>query len=259
MEQRTAWEIFKREVEAPFAGWNFQRLTQTGRMQEAPLTWNYASIVKALMNGIDSMLDMGTGGGELFASLQPHPARTFATEGYQPNVGLARANLAPLGIGVIEADGEDVLPFADGTFDLIINRHESYLPSELSRLLKPNGTFVTQQVGGQDNLELNRLLGAPIPPDYLHWNLAYATAQLQDAGFVILQQKEEMSFTRFYDVGAIVYYLKAIEWQIRDFTVEQYAEALLALQKKMEPIGYVDIPNHRFMILAKLGSDSVNK
>lgn len=62
MEQRTAWEIFKREVEAPFAGWNFQRLTQTGRMQEAPLTWNYASIVKALMNGIDSMLDMGTGG-----------------------------------------------------------------------------------------------------------------------------------------------------------------------------------------------------
>ncbi|MCG5251792.1 class I SAM-dependent methyltransferase [Brevibacillus agri] len=250
MNKQKEIEAMRREVEAPFAGWNFQRLTETGRMQEAPLSWNYPSVVKQHMNGIGSMLDMGTGGGELLALLQPHPARTFATEGYAPNVGVARANLEPLGIQVIEVDGEDELPFEDQSFELIINRHESYLPEEILRLLAPGGAFVTQQVGGQDNLELNRLLGAPIPPDYLHWNLAFATEQLREAGFAILLQKEEMSFTRFYDVGAIVYYLKAIEWQIRDFSVEQYAEALLDLQKRMEPLGYVDIPNHRFLIVA---------
>ncbi|MGO4119020.1 class I SAM-dependent methyltransferase, partial [Rhizobium ruizarguesonis] len=167
MNKQKEIEALRREVEAPFSGWNFQRLTETGRMQEAPLSWNYPSVVKQHMNGIGSMLYMGTGGGELLALLQPHPARTFATEGYAPNVGVARANLEPLGIQVIEADGEDELPFEDQSFELIINRHESYLPEEILRLLAPGGAFVTQQVGGQDNLELNRLLGAPIPPDYL--------------------------------------------------------------------------------------------
>ncbi|MGN7469587.1 class I SAM-dependent methyltransferase [Brevibacillus sp. SAFN-007a] len=259
MNQKTGIEAWKREAEAPFAGWDFKRLTETGRMQEAPLSWNYPSMVQRHMNGVSSMLDMGTGGGELLAALKPHPARTVATEGYPPNVGVARANLEPLSIQVIEADGEDVLPFEDHSFELIINRHESYCPEELLRLLAPGGTFVTQQVGGQDNLELNRLLGAPIPPDYLHWKLSFATEQLRKAGFSILLEKEEMTFTRFYDVGAIVYYLKAIEWQIRDFSVERYADALLELQKRMEPLGYVDIPNHRFVIVAKSPANTRNQ
>ncbi|MCM3144117.1 class I SAM-dependent methyltransferase [Brevibacillus sp. MER 51] len=251
MENKDWIKSFQEEVEAPFAGWDFARLTATGRMRDAPLGWNYVNIVKKNMQGIRSMLEMGTGGGELFSKLAPFPQETFATEGYEPNVAVAKAKLEPLGVRVFPVDGEEILPFEDQSLDLIINRHEAYLPSEMKRLLKPGGTFVTQQVGGQDNLELNRLLGAPIPPDYLHWNLAYAVNELEESGLTIVEQKEEMSFSRFYDIGAIVYYLKAIEWQIRDFTVEKYAQALLDLHQKIEAVGYIDIPTHRFLVIAQ--------
>ncbi|WP_312113879.1 class I SAM-dependent methyltransferase [Brevibacillus reuszeri] len=259
MENKDWMKGFQEEIDAPFAGWNFSRLTETGRMQEAPLSWNYSSVVRQKMKGIHSLLDMGTGGGELLGRLQPLPSQTFATEGYLPNVEVARAKLAPLGVHVIQADGEDELPLPDQSLDLIINRHESYLPSEVYRLLKPEGIFITQQVGGKDNQKLNHLLGAPIPTDYLHWNAAFAVNQLKEAGFVILEQKEEEAFTRFYDVGAIVYYLKAIEWQIPDFTIERYATELASLHHDLQAVGYVDIPTHRFLIVAQTQSNPVKK
>jgi hypothetical protein len=33
----------------------------------------------------------------------------------------------------------------------------------------------------------------------------------------VLEQKEEFPVSRFFDIGAIVYYLMAIPWQIPDF------------------------------------------
>lgn len=251
MEKQEWLAYFQKEAEMPFSGWDFSYLTRTGRMVESPYSWNYASIVRKQMKGIQSMLDMGTGGGELLSLLQPFPKKTAATEGYPPNVEVARNRLEPLGVEVVAADGEDRLPFADHSFDLVINRHESYSPHELQRIIAPDGRFVTQQVGGQDNLELNRLLHAPISDRYAHWNLRYAAEELQKAGFTILEQKEEMGFTRYYDIGAVIYYVKAIEWQIPDFTVERYADRLLALHERIEAEGYLDIPTHRFYLIAR--------
>lgn len=251
MEKQEWLTYFQKEAEIPFAGWDFTYLTRTGRMKESPMSWNYASIVRKQMKGMTSMLDMGTGGGELLSLLQPFPARTVATEGYPPNIAVARNRLEPLGVSVVDADGEDLLPFPEHSFDLVINRHESYVPSELHRILASGGLFMTQQVGGQDNLELNRLLHAPISDQYAHWNLHYAVDELKKAGFTILDQKEEMGFTRYYDIGAIIYYVKAIEWQFLDFTVERYAEKLLTLHERIESAGYVDIPIHRFFLIAQ--------
>lgn len=259
MQEKDWMSVFQEEINVPFEGWNFSRLTETGRMQEAPLSWNYASVVLQRMRGIQALLDMGTGGGELLSKLQPLPSKTFATEGYLPNVEVARANLEPLGVHVISLDGDDELPLPDQSMDLIINRHESYLPSEVYRLLKPEGIFITQQVGGKDNHKLNHLLGAPVPTDYLHWDLTFATNQLKEAGFSILEQKEEEAFTRFYDVGAIIYYLKAIEWQIHDFTIERYADQLVSLHYDLQNAGYVDIPTHRFIIVAQTRPKTVKK
>lgn len=251
MEQKEWLAFLQKESEIPFEGWNFSYLTKTGRMHEAPLSWNYSSIVRNSIKGAQSLLDMGTGGGELLSCLQPLPPQTIATEGYAPNVPVARARLEPLGVTVVEADGEDRLPFGDHVFDIIINRHESYVPEEIHRLLKPGGLFITQQVGGQDSLQLNRLLDAAISDQYVHWNLAYAAEQLEHAGFVVSEKREELGFTRFFDVGAIVYYLKAIVWQIPDFSIERYADQLLRLHQWIEAEGYVDIPTHRFFVAAK--------
>jgi hypothetical protein len=148
MDQQAWIDWLHAETAVPFAGWDFSYVTRTGRMKEAPLPWNYANLVSRRLRGAESLLDMGTGGGELLSLLRPLPPRTFATEGYAPNVPVARARLEPLVVTVVEADGEADLPFADEVFELVINRHESYRPEEVCRIMKPGACFITQQVGG---------------------------------------------------------------------------------------------------------------
>ena len=60
------------------------------------------------------------------SSLSPLPKCTCVTEGYEPNIIIAKKRLEPLGVKVYRVDNDESLPFNDETFDLVINRHESY-------------------------------------------------------------------------------------------------------------------------------------
>lgn len=136
------WE----EDAARMKGWDFSHLR--GRYEEEQdLPWDYEQAVRTFLRPDKELLDMDTGGGEFLLSLG-HPCnKTSATEGWPPNADLCRHRLVPLGIRFQQADGGGPLPFADGAFDLILNRHGSYGPAEVCRLLRPGGTFITEQVG----------------------------------------------------------------------------------------------------------------
>ncbi|TDQ36782.1 methyltransferase family protein [Aureibacillus halotolerans] len=238
-------------TETDFSGWDFSYITKTGRMVEAPLPWSYGSRVVDLMSKSNTLLDMGTGGGEFLASLKPLPATVHATEGYAPNIDVARKTLEPLGVRVAVLENEDRLPYEDGTFDLILNRHEYYHPEDVMRLLKPGGVFLTQQVGGEDNKKFHTLLGAPEKHTFDDWHLANARKQLHGVGFSIEKAEEAMVNQRFYDVGAIIYYLKAVAFEIPDFSVERYREGLEAIHSSINANGFIDIPSHRFLLQAR--------
>ncbi|HFJ9428863.1 MULTISPECIES: class I SAM-dependent methyltransferase [Bacillus cereus group] len=233
-----------------FSGWDFSFISETGRMKSEPLSWSYGSIAFLLMQRAKSMLDMGTGGGEFLSMLQPFPSTIYATEGYAPNVPIARKKLEPLGVTVVEVINDTVLPFQDGQFDFIINQHESYAASEVKRILSPHGVFLTQQVGGLDCAVLNEQFGSPLNSEFASWSLEAACSELEENGFTILDAKEEFPFQRFYDIGAIVYYLKAIPWQIPDFTVERYYKELYRIHEIILQKGYFDVKQHRFIIKA---------
>ncbi len=240
------------EANHPFSGWDFSHISKTDRMVDAPLTWSYVSKILPKVRQAQSLLDMGTGGGELLSSLQPLPPHTCATEGYAPNIPVARQRLEPLGVTVYEISDDTMLPFAEeNQFDLIINRHESYSPQEVLRTLKPGSQFITQQVGNAIYKDINSLLGAPEHTEFDHWNLEYAVKELADAGFIIRDQLEDTPITRFFDVGAIVYYLKAIPWQIPDFSVERYFERLLEVHSTIQQKGFVDVRYARFFIVGE--------
>jgi len=239
------------EAEHPFSGWDFSYITGTERMVDAPLLWSYTNHVIWAKRDVQMMLDMGTGGGERLAGLQPLPAQTWATEGYPPNVLLARQRLEPLDVKVVDISKDNQhLPFEDNKFDLIINRHEYYAPREVLRILKPGHQFITQQVGSENAANLNALLGATDYPSAT-WTLERAVRELQEVGLRIVVQKEDHPITRFFDVGAIVYYLKAIPWQVPNFSVEKYFDKLVAIHNMIQRQGYVDTHNHRFLIIAE--------
>lgn len=251
MNQNQLFEFFIDESQKPFTGWDFSYIEDTGRLDSEPLEWSYASYLLPYLRQAQTMLDMGTGGGEFLTALQPLPQDTHATEGYAPNFPIARRNLKPLGVNVRMVENDETLPFDDHQFDVIINRHESYYPWEVFRILKDDGQFITQQVGGSDMAELNEWLGADKDDGFSHWNLDYAEKELKKAGFHIIKKYEQFPYTRFYDVGAIVYYLKAISWQIPDFSVEKYMDQLYELHRTIMEKGYIQFKSHRFFIAAE--------
>jgi len=240
------------EVESHFSGWDFSHIA--GREAEAPLRWSYISEALLRVRKSRAVLDMDTGGGEVFARFAPFPPVAYATEAYAPNISIARARLEPLGVQVVPLEGDEPrqLPFADDTFDLALNRHGYYWEPELYRILRPGGVFVTQQVGDRNDIGLRELLGAPDAVANVEWaDLAEAVANLEAAGFQVARQLEDIYPQRFYDVGAIVYQLKAVPWQIPDFSVTGYFERLKAIHEKIQRDGYVDVLEHRFFIIAE--------
>lgn len=230
-------------------------------MHEGAPSWDYLALMRERLHTVPAALDMDTGGGEKLASLAPLPPGMVATEAYAPNVEIARARLAPLGVEVVAvegapdnlsiAPGEGVgsLPFPDAAFPLVTNHHGSYYPAEVYRILSSEGTFITQQVGGEHDQELNALLGAP-PMDGLAWNADVAARQLDQAGFRIVERREEFPETVFSDVGAVAYYLKAVPWQIPDFSIDGYRDRLTALHRRIGAKGGLHIRGHLFYIEA---------
>lgn len=239
------------DVNKSFSGWDFSYITGTGRMKSSLLSWSYGSLAMSLFQNASSMLDMGTGGGEFLSMLRPFPQTVFATEGYKPNISIAKARLEPLGVTVVPIEEDASLPFKNSHFNLILNQHESYSPKEVRRIIQENGTFLTQQVGGLDCIEINESLGVSANNEFENWNLKAAVMELKNNNFEVLYSNEEYPIQRFYDIGALVYYLKAIPWQVPDFSIEKYEEKLYLIHKIIQSKGFFDVKQHRFIIKAK--------
>ncbi|KKN47336.1 hypothetical protein LCGC14_0663950 [marine sediment metagenome] len=251
MEDDDLFDFLMSEAKRPFSGWDFSYINN--RLVEFPLKWNYYSKILPLKRRAESLLDMGTGGGEFLASLAPLPNHTCATEGYEPNFSIAKKKLEPLGVIVVNCQNEN-LSFNNEEFELIIDRHANYNPKEVFRTLKQGGIFITQQVGDNNNFKLRFTLNGNLD---LHrereGSLELAVNELEAAGFEILERKEDFTMTRIFDVGAIVYYLKAISFEFPDFTVEKYYDKLVEINQHINDNGYLDLPrnNHRYLIIAK--------
>ena len=153
-------QLVSEALAAPFTGWDFGWLRD--RTSGDQLSWDYSDLARAALAGATAVLDIDTGGGELLAGLAPLPAHTVATEAWEPNLPVARERLGPLGVEVRAGRG-DRLVAADGEFDLVLNRHGSFTPAELWRVLVPGGVFLTQQPGSRNDQEFYTVLGTQPP------------------------------------------------------------------------------------------------
>ena len=140
---------------------------------------------------------MGTGGGEFLLTLNHPYKNTSVTESWGPNVKLCKEKLEPLGVEVKEVFNDNELPFEDDTFDIIINRHESFDIKEIKRILKVDGIFITQQVGGGNNEILSKALIKDFKPLFLESTLSNRLIELRENKFNILQAEEYFPYLRF--------------------------------------------------------------
>jgi SAM-dependent methyltransferase len=241
-------ELVADGLSLPFSGWDFSVIGARWKTTEP--SWNYPTLAKDHMLGITSMLDLDTGGGELFSTFAPFPPLTWATEIYPPNIPVAKAHLEPLGIKVINDYSDDAIPLPDSSLDLVLNRHGSYSERELIRLLKPGGIFLTEQVGGHNDIRINELLQEKVEFEYSYWTKDLITRRMIDAGFELLTVKEEFPLAEFADVGVLVFYLRIIPWQIADFSVDIYRDKLYAIHQDILTNGPLKVHDHRILVVA---------
>jgi SAM-dependent methyltransferase len=147
-----------------------------------------------------------------------------------------------------EDPGRGRLPFRDGAFQLVANRHEAFLAAEVSRVLAPGGTFITQQVDMHSYDDLYRLLGLPVPEQPDSW-LPLAQRQLREAGLTVAVALAGEERQRFHDVAGIIYYLRVICWAVPEYSLAECAGRLRVLHDTADAWP-VTIRQQRFLVVA---------
>jgi len=247
---RSLDDLLAEAQSAPIRGWDFSWLD--GRASEERPSWGYSRLLGRRLAQAAAALDVQTGGGELLAGLDRLPPLMVATEGWLPNLEIARRRLGPRGAFVVGAhDDRPGLPLRSELFDLVVSRHPvTTWWDEIARVLRPGGAFLSQQVGPGSVKELAEALRGPLPPSTAR-SPERAVAAARDAGLRVVDLREQSLRTVFYDVGAVVYFLRLVVWIVPDFSVERHRRQLESLHEVMEAEGSFVTYARRFLIEAR--------
>lgn len=231
-------------------GWDFSVLQ--GRVRESEPDWDFRADCLEAIRLATSIIDLGTGGGERLIELvsalgsQGVGKEVIATEGWAPNVPVARAHLSPWGIRVEEYDPESDprSPFADASVDCVMSSHEAIDFADTARVLTEDGVLLTQQVDGFNAPELH---------DWFEVDFAYPdvtldsyVSQCEAAGLTVTCTQEWAGPTTFADLRALVTYLALVPWEVPDFDVHARAQRLIELSQ----YGELTVTQKRFRLYA---------
>jgi hypothetical protein len=87
-------------------------------------------------------------------------------------------------------------------------------------------------------------------PQFPRVNLERLTSDLRVAGFDLQEQRDQRLVTRFEDVGALVFYLRAVPWTVPGFSVTTHRRELLALQAQLDSGAPLTFTSRRLLIRA---------
>lgn len=234
--RRSFDELVDEGGSADVSGWDFSWLD--GRASEQRPSWGYQRLLAARLAEASAALDIQTGGGEVLDGVPVFPATMAVTEGWPPNVRLATTRLHPRGVVVVADDDEPPLPFGDEAFDLVCSRHPATVWwAEIARVLRPGGMYFAQHVGPRSNSELYEFFMGPQPGGPHSRDPEVESQRARAAGLVTMQMRMERLRVEFFDVGAVVYFLRKVIWTVPDFNVERYRDQLRRLHRHIETHG----------------------
>jgi len=201
-------------------GWDFSRV----RDARDPVPWDYADVVRRYLRPTDRVLDIGTGGGERFLALAPEFGEGVGIDAQPAQLEAARENRPPWLAERVQFELMDArdLWFADGSFDLVLNRHASVYPDEIARVLRPGGYLITQMVGPGNTRNICSLFGCGPGGAYEQEALQDMPALVEafkGQGCAIRAQAEYDVGYYFLDVASLIFWLKAIPMP-EDFAIE---------------------------------------
>jgi SAM-dependent methyltransferase len=220
-------ELVAEGAAVPLEGWDFSWFE--GRATEERPPWGYARLMAERLAAASAALDIETGGGEVLATAARWPDLLVATESWPPNVAVARDRLEARGGDVVACADAPSLPFRDMSFDLVTSRHPVVvLWEEIARVLRPGGTYLSQQIGPGSNRELTDFMMGPQPVNAVR-SPEWAVAEAQAAGLHVVEVLSCAPRVEFFDIGAVVHFLRKVHWTVPGFAPEDYEGRLREL------------------------------
>ena len=143
------------------------------------------------------------------------------------------------------------LDFDDGSFDVVANRHSTFEPAEVARVLKSAGYFVTQQVG---HLNAASLLGCfswsdSFPDDWLI-PLRDRASQFEASGMSIVGLAEYEVDWWIKDVESVLFWLRSVPTP-DEFDLEKHWSGINVMQDRLLDENGFRTTEHRELLVAR--------
>jgi hypothetical protein len=120
---------------------------------------------------------------------------------------------------------------------------------EVARVLSPGGTYLSQQVGARSVRELTDFMMGPQPVGRTrHPDRARGAATA--AGLHVVDLRAEALRMKFFDIAAVIVFLREVIWIVPGFTIDRYRDRLLALHQRIQTHGPFVAHSQRFLIEA---------
>lgn len=238
------------ETNGKLDGWDFSRV----RARYDPVLWNYVDVVRQYLKPPDRVLDIGTGGGEIFLSLAPYFREGIGIDQSTAMIEAAKRNESALALdnlSLLVMEG-NALGFEAGEFDVVLLRHLKVFVSEIVRVLRKGGYFITQMVGQRSSLNILDAFGwtpGSFGPDW--WQ---AVAELADEfrlrGCRIAAQAEYDVPYWFYDLESFMFWLMSVPWP-EEIELEKHWQNINKVLESSETERGIETNEHRGLLIVQ--------
>ncbi|MEM7125540.1 MAG: class I SAM-dependent methyltransferase [Chloroflexota bacterium] len=224
------------------------------RVERAPVLWQYEDVVRQYLKPTDRVLDVGTGGGEIFLSLAPYFSEGVGIDSTPKNLEAAQSNLSRQSVGhvsMMQMEASD-LQFGSDEFDVVLLRHLWIYVSEIVPILRPGGYFITQMVGQRSSLNLLDVFGWT--PDSFGPNWWQTVSEVADEfrqhGCHVLAQAEYDVPYWFQDIESFIFWMKAVPWPDK-IVLEKHWQNISQILETAQTERGIESNEHRGLLIVQ--------
>jgi len=236
-------------------GWDFRGAEPVPETEP----WDWDAQVRAACTPSSHVLDIGTGGGEVFSEYAGAYELGLGVDSNEERIGTARRKACQLNLRFGVMDGA-MLAVRDASLDVVLARCADYCPAEVHRVLRPGGTFATLQMADRDTQNVFDAFGWGSYGSY--WRALFgaqgkpyrtsldAAADFQDLGCTEIRYEDYDVPQHFGDIESLVLFLKASPLPER-FDPEQHYEAFARLVRDYGSERGIETNAHRELLVVR--------
>lgn len=225
----------------PRRGWDFSCMN----VLRQPVPWNYHDPVVRYLRPNDTVLDIGTGGGETFTQLARFFGRGLGIDIDAEMIQLAVANSTSGNVRFCLCS--ERLETVSEAFDVILDRQAPFDLDAIAAHLKPGGYFVTQQVGERNMACVKAALQQKMTPPPVQ-RQAFTASRLRLLAFLEYDVEYVVR-----DIESLLFWLQSLDGDHADLdgtAAVASAEALnRVLAGNVDERGFVT-NEHRYLAVA---------